>query len=160
MILPGTIREIARIALQPVTARPLYSPAAVELLLMIAAHESNCGQYLRQLRDGPALGLCQVEPDTMDDNYESYLVNRPELAAELAAISGCAHADLEHLQYNHIYNLQHARLKLWRATTEKMPVFGDLIALSHYAKDYYNTAAGAASSIKYLTAYHQLVLGA
>jgi hypothetical protein len=45
----------------------LHSDAAVNLLLMIAAHESGGFKYRRQIGGGPALGVFQMEPPTHDD---------------------------------------------------------------------------------------------
>lgn len=44
----------------------LYSPSAVELLMLTAAVESNLGTYIEQ-QHGPALGIFQMEPRTIRD---------------------------------------------------------------------------------------------
>jgi len=44
----------------------LYSRDAEELLMLTAACESNLGHYFKQLGNGPALGIFQVEPATYD----------------------------------------------------------------------------------------------
>ena len=54
----------------------LYTPAGVELLLGIAAHESRLGTYLKQV-EGPALGLYQMEPATYTDLIENVLKYKP-----------------------------------------------------------------------------------
>jgi hypothetical protein len=41
-----------------------YSHEAEDLLMMIAAHESHLGEYVKQVQ-GPALGIYQMEPDTL-----------------------------------------------------------------------------------------------
>ena len=38
------------------------TPAAVQLLSMIAAHESGGFRYVKQMGNGPAKGLLQMEP--------------------------------------------------------------------------------------------------
>ena len=48
-----------------------YNHEAVELLLMIAAHESHMGKYRRQLGGGPALGIYQIEPTTHDSIWDN-----------------------------------------------------------------------------------------
>ena len=45
----------------------LHSDHAVELMLMIAAHESLGFKFRRQIGGGPALGVFQMEPPTHDD---------------------------------------------------------------------------------------------
>lgn len=47
-----------------------YNVNAVELLCMIAAHESMGGVYRRQI-NGPALGLLQIEPFTHDSIWDN-----------------------------------------------------------------------------------------
>nr|BDD47796.1 hypothetical protein 14 [Deltaproteobacteria bacterium] len=59
----------------------LYTVEAQELLMMTAAVESHCGQYIRQFGGGPALGIFQMEPATMQDIFTNFLVYRPELKA-------------------------------------------------------------------------------
>lgn len=43
------------------------NPIWVKFAMMIMAHESGQGRYIRQLRGGPARGLGQMEPATHDD---------------------------------------------------------------------------------------------
>ena len=50
----------------------LYSVEAVYLLLGTCAVESNFGTYLKQ-KNGPALGVFQIEPSTLIDIWENYL---------------------------------------------------------------------------------------
>lgn len=44
----------------------LHSDNAVELLMLTAAVESNLGHYIKQVGGGPALGIFQCEPATLD----------------------------------------------------------------------------------------------
>ncbi len=50
-----------------------YSPEAVRLLLGTAAQESKFGYYIRQLNNGCALGIFQMEPATFKDICNRYL---------------------------------------------------------------------------------------
>lgn len=59
-LIADTLREMGR-----------YRPEAVELLLMIAAHESHLGKYRRQIGGGPALGIYQIEPVTHDSIWDN-----------------------------------------------------------------------------------------
>jgi len=52
---------------------------AVDLVCYTIAHESGGGRYIRQLPDGPAMGICQMEPDTYFDNW-NYLDMRKDEA--------------------------------------------------------------------------------
>ena len=42
----------------------LFSPEAVALVLGTACVESQCGEYIKQMGKGPALGIFQIEPAT------------------------------------------------------------------------------------------------
>ena len=52
-------------------------PAAINLMVGIAIHESKGGTYLKQIK-GPARGVFQVEPFTESDIWNTYLKYRPE----------------------------------------------------------------------------------
>ena len=159
MFSPDAIRQIIRIALEPITAtrHPLYSAEAEELLLMIAAHESGLGKNLFQMGGGPGRGLFQVETRTMCDNYDNFIDTRPNLARQIHAVSGVNTDDAAQLTYNPIYGAIHARIWLYRSPG-KLPPAHDLPAMAEYAKLNYNSPFGAATTEKYLTDYHRLVL--
>jgi hypothetical protein len=57
----------------------LYTPEAVELLMLTAAAESNLGEYIEQVK-GPALGIFQMEPATHDDIWANYLKYKKTLS--------------------------------------------------------------------------------
>jgi len=155
------VRQIIRIALQPITAtrHPLYSADAEEILLMIAAHESGMGKNLQQLGGGPARGLFQVELTTMDDNYVNFILRRDELRRQILAVAGWVKPNDEQLTYNPIYGAIHARIWLYRRPG-RLPPAHDLPALAEYAKLHYNSHLGAATPVKYLDDYLRLVLEA
>ena len=64
----------------------LWSPAAENLVIGTAAHESGGCRYLTQI-GGPALGLYQIEPATHDDLWTNFLAYRVELRAKTAALA-------------------------------------------------------------------------
>ena len=61
-----------------------HSRAAEDLVLGTALQESNL-HYLRQLNEGPARGVYQMEPATYDDIWENYLAFRAELSTRVSA---------------------------------------------------------------------------
>ena len=136
----------------------MWSQESEELLLLTAAHESRLGDVLVQYGNGIALGIFQIEPDTLYDNYTNYL-NYPEqreLKQKIAEVSGVEGPQLEHLKYNYIYGTIHARLKYYR-DPKPIPPAHDTWALAEYAKRVFNSEAGAATPELYFNAYRELV---
>jgi len=135
-----------------------YSEEAVELLLMTIAHESNGGEYIKQI-EGPAYSIYQIEPATYKDILENYLAYRADLEADLARWGACGEA--EEMIGNMNYATAMARIHYWRVS-EALPVldrsqveleYDFLVELAHYAKDHYNTHLGKATPEKYLSDY-------
>lgn len=157
----GALRKVIQVSLCPITEsrHQLWSLDAEENLLMIAAWESSLGKYLRQIGGGPACGIWQVEPNTMLDNYESFLnySTRIPLSTQISEICGCSGPDLNHLIYNPIYNCIHARLKLYRSKGP-LPSRNDTDGMARYAVKNYN-GGGAATLSNYKNAYLRLVKG-
>lgn len=155
------VRNIIRIALQPITAtrHPLYSANAEEILLMIACHESSLGRHLRQIGGGPGRGLFQVEPRTMRDNYINFINLKAGLALQIREVTGVTGPDNDQLTYNPLFGATMARVWLYRRPGA-LPSAHDLIAMAEYAKVNYNSAKGNANAEKYLIDYHRLVFEA
>ena len=144
------VYQFRKYLLEPVLDQmELHSDAAVELLLGTAIQESNL-TFLRQLGDGPALGVFQMEPATHDDIWENYLLHRPELAARVARTTrypgiGMA-ADMVG---NFWYATAMARIHYLRVP-KALPEPGDVEGMAHYWKDYYNTLLGAGTVDEYI----------
>lgn len=153
MIRPGHLRAIIRLSLGAISR---YSPAAEEILLMIAAHESNMGRFPQQI-GGPALGIYGMEPDTESDIWITYLAYRPELVRKIIAICAVTGPNRAALRDNPLYATIMARLKLWRAP-RPLPPPDDIAAMSLYAKQHYNSRLGKATPEKYAADYARLVL--
>lgn len=113
----------------------LYSKNAVELLMLTAATESDLGTYLVQV-GGPALGLMQVEPNTMRDNYGNYLYFRDRLRFDIGEACGVYEASEWQLESNMAFNILMARLKYWRSD-EPMP--DTLLGMAVWHEKWYNT---------------------
>lgn len=131
-----------------------YSDDAAHLLLMIAAHESKLGTYLMQVQ-GPALGIYQMEPDTMRDIYRSYIGRKKTLDFAVSkfvpstkSLHGTDFAEI--LATDIRYATVLARVFFMRI---EEPLPSTPYDLAVYAKKYWNTELGAASVNDYLTAY-------
>ena len=131
-----------------------FSNAAVKLLQMTMAHESNCGQYIAQL-GGPALGSDQMEPATELDIDRNFLAYREELQYMVDQTGHCVNKISSLL--NPVYATAMARVHFYR-DKESLPDSTDLIGLANYAKRVWNTEAGKAASRNYLEAYNKYIL--
>ncbi len=138
-----------------------YSEEAVDLLMMTCAHESIGGTYLRQVGmtgDKGAFGVYQMEMATMDDIYENFLRYRRELLFRVDDFANERRADSQNdLMTNLAYATALARVHYWRVA-EALPSKDDtpyayMSKLGEYAKKYYNTPLGKATSSKYVTDY-------
>jgi hypothetical protein len=125
---------------------------------MTAAHESRMGDTLVQYGSGIALGVYQIEPETLYDNYINYLEYRSDLSQLIIDVTGVSGTSLQHLQYNPIYGTIHARLKYYR-DPQALPNANDIWGLAEYAKRVFNSEKGAATPQKYYDAYHELITG-
>ncbi|MEH6345003.1 MAG: hypothetical protein V7785_07960 [Bermanella sp.] len=123
---------------------------AVRLLLMIAAHESGGFTYCKQ-KGGPALGLFQMEPATFN-SVMKYL----ERTKKFPGIS--RNTPIERLVTDLEFATAMARVYLW-TFPEALPGAEDLDGLAQYAKKYWNTVKGAATSDKYKSDYLTHVWG-
>ncbi len=128
---------------------------AVRLLMGTAAVESGL-RYLRQLGDGPALGLWQMEPATAADIEAHFVYDRFALGACLATISGeeGRHVDgpASELAGNLFYACAMARIHYWRASFT-IPDPEDITTMARIWKRCYNTPLGAGTPAKFVQAY-------
>ncbi len=118
----------------------LNQRGAAELLLGTAMVESRL-KYLRQLSDGPALGLFQMEPDTHDDIWEHYLAWRADLRRKVETLVSHWPPGPTQMVGNLWYACAMARI-LYRRVPVRLPA---LCAekMAGYHKKYYNTYLGA-----------------
>jgi len=127
----------------------MYSHDAENLMAGTCAVESRMGEYIKQLGNGPALGIFQMEPATHDDIWDNYISYRRPIADKVKALMT---PDDPHTQLitNLAYATAMARIHYWRQTG-KIP--SDLEGQAKYWKDHYNTHLGAGTVEKYIDAY-------
>lgn len=129
------------------SAQPgINSLAARRLLLGTAMAESDL-RYLRQLSDGPALGLWQMEPDSHDDIWTHYLFYRPELARAVEAMTARWPRGAFALVGNLFYGCAMARMQYYRSP-KALPKADDAAGLAKYHEVLYNTLIGAIGKTK------------
>lgn len=137
---------------------PMWSPAAEELLLGTAIVESDL-RFRKQLGDGPARGLFQMEPATHNDIWDNFLKYRPELAKAIGKLIVSSGADkLVELEKNDKYACAMARAHYLR-TPIPLPRSGDVEAMAKYWKDYYNTWKGRGKFTKYVEGWVKTMEG-
>ena len=131
----------------------LASDAAAELLLGTALVESRLS-WRRQLGNGPARGLFQMEMATHDDIWKNYLNYRAGLAAKVKALKSAAAAVAEsEVENNDLYAAAMARV-LYKRAPAALPAAGDLEAMATYWKQYYNTPLGKGTVGKYIEVWN------
>lgn len=124
----------------------LNSSTAVRLISGTIAQESN-GKYIRQLRNGPALGICQMEPATFVDICDNYLAFRPHLIHKLRAscivpIKDNTLPPPDAMVANMAFSVAMCRYHYLRVK-HPLPDANDIGQIALYWKKYYNTAEGA-----------------
>ncbi len=149
----------------------LGSDAAEQLLLGTAIQESNCGEYLKQIGGGPALGIFQMEEATHDDIWCSFLSFKKDLFDKTCQAAGLVNFSFSPRLVDHkglnpklikmlIYNLQYAtimaRLQYYRVA-EALPQAGDIWAMARYYKKYYNTPLGKATEEEFVDNWKRVV---
>jgi len=123
----------------------LHSAAAVNLLLGTALHESGVLRYHHQ-DGGPAMGLFQMEPNTLQDLFDNYLSFHDGRLAQLERYSekGLS-VDNAHNLYNARYATAACRLQYYRQPAA-LPSADDMEGLAAYYKKYWNSSAGKATA--------------
>jgi hypothetical protein len=131
-----------------------YSAEAVLAIMMIVAHESHHGRYIKQLGKGPALGLIQMEPATHASVWkygDSVWANA--VAAGMVTLDQAKRREsppATRLIYDLRYNVFMARQRLFMKP-QALPT--DPIDISHYLKKHWNSTKGKADGLDYLDAY-------
>src|SRR5262245_5087223 len=114
----------------------MRSPAAVELLIGTELKESG-GVYVRQLPDGPALGLYQMEPVTYEEHQQWILQD----AMLTAAIYPHGSRPADDLMWDVRLATQLARVHYWVRGEDPLPALGDVEGYALYWGVYYQTQA-------------------
>ncbi|KZC99678.1 MULTISPECIES: hypothetical protein [unclassified Thalassospira] len=137
----------------------VWSQAAENLVLGTAAQESCCGKYLVQLKGGPARGIFQMEPRTLDDIYDNYLSYRDDLRGTVDAWLIGAIDKAENLTVNLAYAALMCRVHYLRRA-EPLPKADDVRGMAVYWKRYYNTVHGKGTEQEFVENYERYIGGA
>lgn len=126
---------------------------AENLILGTIAQESNF-VYIRQT-NGPALGLIQMEPDTLDDLYDNYLNYRSHTRKAVDQFLAPIPGQKLQLQSNLAYMCAVCRMHYWRVPfniPETVP------KLAAFWKRHYNTEKGRGTAVDFLVNYRKFVV--
>ncbi|GAA4649029.1 hypothetical protein GCM10023116_13030 [Kistimonas scapharcae] len=146
----------------------MWSEAAENLMMGIAATESHLGEFLKQHNDGPAVGVFQVEPATAADVILRYLDEREDLddrfqdAFRLLDDRDLDWGDIsldritEKLVTDLRFSCAVARVRLWMVP-EPLPAAHNIPGLARYWKQHYNTAGGKGTAEKFIRDYREMV---
>lgn len=130
----------------------LGGPIARNLIIGTVAQESKGGTYLRQLGAGPALGICQMEPNTYIDIWDSFLSNPKygALVEKLRCIAGHPTPNARMMVCNLAYSVAMCRIHYYRVK-EALPQ--NLPGIAAYWKKYYNTVKGDGTEAQFLKSF-------
>ncbi|WP_394179647.1 hypothetical protein [Marinomonas posidonica] len=145
----------------------MYSLAADQLIMGTITQESRA-VYLKQLGEGPALGIIQMEPATHHDIWVNFIHYKQALISDLRGLlSGEADDVYEvsgvpdplELVSNLKYAVAMCRVHYWRKP-QSMPQANDIKALGEYWKDHYNTHLGAGTVEEFINNFPSELYGA
>ena len=160
------LRELIRDTLHELEPEIPYSEAAVELLMLTAAVESNLGEYVKQV-NGPARGIFQMEPTTALDIHTNWLVYNQDLLRKVNRFAGRIDPDLQargDLVWQIVWaRLHYRRIKAPLPEIRYMPMSESGLErkltpksvsdLAQYWKKHYNTHLGKGTVVKAIQKY-------
>lgn len=132
----------------------LNSTAAVELMLGTAMQESGL-VAVHQYGGGPALGLWQIEPATVQDLLSNFILYKPKLQDVINRLAFDGRDMIEQIPGNLYYAAAMSRIFYYRVPAA-LPAAGDIQGQAAYYKRYYNTPAGAATVEQYIANWNKL----
>ena len=116
-----------------------------------ALYESKL-TYLKQL-GGPALGVYQIEPDTLTDIYENYLFFRENMMMVMDELQGHMEEE-EAVVANLMYATAIARLIYYRSPMP-LPDADDIEGLARMYKIVFNTVKGKGTEEGFIKIYKE-----
>jgi hypothetical protein len=138
---------------KPTLAEIPNGPSGETAIMMIIAHESRRGEFLKQWPKGPAWGLIQMEEATHNDTWkygDSIWKNALDLGIVEKYWGHGVHPHYIRLAWDLRYNVFMARQRLFMKPGA-LPT--DLARLSRYLKKHWNSVGGAASETSYMDDY-------
>jgi hypothetical protein len=131
----------------------LYTPAAENLLVGTALHESHL-TYLQQIGGGPAMGIYQIEPASHRDLFKTYLNYRLPLRRQIVSLRSLEPEPDRQLATNLHYSTAIAR-SLYYRRPQALPGERDIEGLAAYWKLHFNTPLGAGDPADWVRTYKE-----
>ncbi len=147
-------KQLINHVIRPTLAHLGLGSVSAELLIAGTIAQESGGKYLKQLGNGPALGIVQMEPATYKDIWMNYLKYRSSLSLKVSVLASKKDTkphfpNESELISNLSFAVAMCRVH-YRRVTEPLPVIDDFAsfagfveALGKYWKQYYNTHQGA-----------------
>lgn len=155
-------KDLMNMVIKPsLNAFGVFQDNVGQLLLGIAAQESQMGTYLKQ-ELGPAIGIWQMEPKTHADIHKNFLAFRKDMLADIYKVCGMQDLPVGQippdntLAYNLYYACLMARIKLLRSK-DPIPAFNDIPAQATFWKNNYNSSIGKGDTAAYLNNYARFI---
>lgn len=132
----------------------MYSPAMENLIVGTALQESKL-TYLKQLGNGPAVGVYQMEPATFKDHFVNYLTYHQGLKTKLQGLrTGLYDNDAAELAGNLYFATAMTAIHYKRRLKDiPLPNPTDIAALAKIYKKFYNTPLGKATEEQFVQNY-------
>ena len=135
----------------------LYSKDATELIMLTIAQESRLGHFVKQLGNGPALGIAQMEPATFKDHTDHYLRYKQDIKEAIMKACNLMKWEDKALVYNLKFSISMCRVHYLR-NSEPLPVHTNISKMAEYWKKYYNTHLGAGTVEEAINNYQKYAL--
>lgn len=132
-----------------------YTPDSVNLILGTIAQESAYGKYRKQLGNGPALGICQMEPATFNDICKNYLKYHPDITERIKSVCHINVLSAADMISNDQLAICMCRVHYLRV---KYKIPTSIIRYAAYWKLFYNTRKGKGKMIEFIRNYHLWVM--
>ncbi len=124
------------------------SSNVVNMILETACVESNCGEYIKQLK-GPACGIFQIEPETAKDMLQHFIRYKPKLFKNYTKLLNPNLTLEQNLQTNLMFQIFMCIVYYLRF---EQIIPNTVEGRAKYWKKYYNTALGKGTVEKYIKA--------
>jgi len=149
------MRQLVNEVLKQLEPQIKYSIDAENLVLGTIAQESAYGKYRKQLGSGPALGICQIEPNTFNDIVSNFLKYKPELSTKIKQISQVSAFNSNDLYLNDRLSICMCRCAYFR---QKEAIPNTVEGYAALWKLRYNTPLGAGTEKEFIENYHRYVV--